>query len=69
MASNKSSSPAPSGSTGGGISFSIAKKSQSSLGGKVGGFAEAMGGRGDTKNGQEAAKDFVYSFEGGNIHR
>ena len=72
MASSEASSAAPLGSvpsTGGGISFSIAKKNQSSLKGKVGGHAGAVGGRGDAKNSEEVEKDFVYSFERGNIHR
>ena len=72
MASNNASSATPSGSatsTGGGISFSIAKKSQSSLKGKVEGYGRAGGGREGSKNGEEAEKDFIYSFEEGNIHR
>ena len=69
MASEKELTAAPSASTGGGVSFSIAKRTQSRLKEKTGGHTEPVGGRVGPNNGPEAEKDFVYSLEEGNIHR
>ena len=72
MASNESPSVAPAGyvsSTGAGVSFSIAKRTQSRLVGKTGTLAETRDGRRGGSSMKEPEKDYIYSLEEGNIHR